>query len=179
MPETSHRLTKAGEERLTSLRSEPVKLIFAVSVSGSPALPSYSELARYRKQRVYGPFERNAANNQATTRTKSLWLDRLRNELSASMEPPSSGSGSGNMPAGRWNRTGGDVITCHPSAPIFHGAPVLIGEIEIEAFRVFGDTDLDRTPPTVELCARFQKVERRADLSRAVALTQAAVAASR
>jgi hypothetical protein len=26
---------------------------------------------------------------------------------------------------------------------------------------------VDHTPPTVELCARFQKVERRADLSRA------------
>src|ERR1700680_337314 len=28
----------------------------------------------------YGPLGRNAANSQATIRTKSFWLDRLRNE---------------------------------------------------------------------------------------------------
>ena len=55
--------------------------------------------------------------------------------------------------------TASDRWRCHHLPSIgsdFHGAPVLIGEIKIEAFRVFGDTDVDHTPPTVELCARFQ-----------------------
>jgi hypothetical protein len=39
-------------------------------------------------KRGYGPPNRNAANSQATIRTKSFRLARLRNELRVSMDPP-------------------------------------------------------------------------------------------
>jgi hypothetical protein len=42
----------------------------------------------------------------------------LRNELSAAMDPPRSGTDSGNIPAGRRKRTGGHSTTRHPSGPM-------------------------------------------------------------
>ena len=78
------------------------------------AEPCSPDIAR----RGYGPPARNAASSQATTNTKSFRLARLRNELRVSIDPPRSGTGSGNIPAGRRKRTSGDPITRHPSGPI-------------------------------------------------------------
>jgi hypothetical protein len=60
------------------------------------AEPCSPDIAR----RGCGPPARNAANSQAIN-TKSFRLARLRNELSAAMDPPRSGTDSGNIPAGR------------------------------------------------------------------------------
>jgi hypothetical protein len=49
---------------------------------------------------------------------KSLRLEMLQNKARASIDPPSAGTGSGNMPAALRNRTGGQGMTCHPSGPI-------------------------------------------------------------
>jgi hypothetical protein len=39
---------------------------------------------------------------------------------------------SGNIPAGRRKRTGGDPITRQPSGPMSTRTPVLVGEIEVD-----------------------------------------------
>jgi len=77
---------------------------------------------RYRRTSTLrsrsGPPCRKAANSHATTSTKSLRRDRLRNGARASIDPPFCGIGSGSMPAALRNLTGGHDVTCHPSGPI-------------------------------------------------------------
>ncbi len=76
------------------------------------------------------------------------------------MDPPRSGTGSGNIPAGRRKRTGGRFD--HPPSvrSDVDGAPVLIGEIEIDVSGMLGGADVDCPFRTVELRPRFEQVER-------------------
>jgi hypothetical protein len=74
-------------------------------------------LTGYRKQWI-GPAGSQSGQQPGEINTKSFRLERLRNGKSASSDPPCSGTGSGNMPAGRRKRTGGTLCTCQPSGPI-------------------------------------------------------------
>jgi hypothetical protein len=47
------------------------------------------------------------------------------------------------------------------------GAPVLIGEIEIDVYGMLGDTDVDRAFRSIELRPCFEQIKRRADRRRA------------
>ena len=95
----------------------------------------------------------------STTNTKSSWFERLRKDCRASIDPPRSGTGSGNIPGARRNRTGG-----HSSTPAVganrNGAPMLIGKIKIEPAGMFGDAGIDRALGTIKLRAGFEQIER-------------------
>ena len=107
--------------------------------------------------------QRSVANSHATTNTKSFRLERLRNGKRASIEPPCSGTGSGNMPAGRRKLTGGHSV--HPPAvrSDFDGTPVLVGEIKIDASGMLGDADVDGALGSVKLRPRLEQIEFRGD----------------
>jgi glycosyltransferase involved in cell wall biosynthesis len=56
--------------------------------------------------------------SEQLSKQESFWLERLRNDRRASIDPPRSGTGSGNIPGARRNRTGGHPSTRQPSGPI-------------------------------------------------------------
>ena len=76
------------------------------------------------------------------------------------MDPPRSGTDSGNIPAGRRKRTGGHSTTRHPIRSDVDGPPLLISEVEINASAMFRDADVDLTFLAIELRSCFQEVER-------------------
>ena len=75
------------------------------------------------------------------------------------MEPPAWGIGSGNMPAARRKRTGGEPMTRHPSGPISDGAPALIGEIEIDVAGMLRQANTDFPLGTLKLSLRLKQIE--------------------
>ena len=80
------------------------------------------------------------------------------------MDPPRSGRGSGNIPA-RPAEAHGRTFNDPPSVRSdIDGAPVLIGEIEVDVSGMLGGADVDCPFRAVELRPRFEQVERRPDL---------------
>ena len=76
------------------------------------------------------------------------------------MEPPAWGIGSGNMPAARRKRTGGEPMTRHPSGSDLDGAPALIGEIEIDVALVLREANMDCPLGAFKLSLRLKQIER-------------------
>ena len=68
------------------------------------------------------------------------------------MEPPRSGTGSGNMPAASDHSPaiGGNG----------NGTPVFVGKIEIDPTCIVGDPHADRPLGSIKLRARFEQIER-------------------
>jgi hypothetical protein len=75
----------------------------------------------------------------------------LRKEASASTDPPRSGAGIDNIPAGRRNRTGGNPLT-PPIRPDLDRAPAVIGKIEVNVAGMFGDPNMHRPLRRIEEC---------------------------
>ena len=62
------------------------------------------------------------------------------------------------MPARR-NRTGGEGDDLPSVRPYLDGSPIVVGEVEIDAAVVFGDSDVNRTLRGVKLGARLKQIE--------------------
>ena len=104
----------------------------------------------------HGPQKRNAANSQATTKTNSVWLRRLRKAARSPMAPSCSGTGSGKHAGGPAEPHGRETDHSPPLWANFGGSPMRIGEI-INVPLIFRDADIDGPLHTVELRKRFEQ----------------------
>jgi len=148
----SSRSSRGSARTGATLESTKALSIFDRTVLAEPCSPDIASTG-------WGPPGRSAANSQAITKTKSFRLERLRSGKRPSIDPPRSGTGSGNMPAGRRKRTGGNLFTRQPSGPIFDGAPLLVGEIKINVAVVLGDTDVDGALGSIKLCPGLEQID--------------------
>jgi hypothetical protein len=97
-----------------------------------------------------------ADTNTNEHRTKSHTGSRepilVNRDCRASIDPPRSGTGSGNIPGARRNRTEHSPAV----GANRNGAPMLIGKIKIEPAGMLGDAGIDRALGTIKLRAGFE-----------------------